>query len=61
MAGQLVTSLILDSVGAFGFPVVAATALRIAGVCVAYLGAVTVQFGDPAQAMAVRKWQRRKG
>ncbi len=43
IAGQLTASLILDDVGAFGLPVIPASAQRIAAVCLACAGCVCVQ------------------
>ena len=49
-------SLILDDVGALGYPVVPATPLRVVGVVIAFTGAVMVQVGDAI----LKMWNTRK-
>lgn len=60
MAGQIVGSVIIDDTGAFGYPEVHTTALRIVGIIIAYMGAVTVQFGDTFKTYLTSKWATRK-
>jgi transporter family-2 protein len=42
-AGQLLMSLLIDTMGLFGFAVKAATSLRIVGVCLVCLSAIALQ------------------
>lgn len=45
IAGQLLGSVLLDQIGAFGLPVREVTLPRLAGICVTFAGVFLVRFG----------------
>ena len=58
MGGQLATSLLMDSYGAFGFPVRQTSPLRLGGVAMVLAGVMLVQLSDHRSKLLAAEAQR---